>query len=74
MPGALVLADLADAPDVARIMRKRSGEEELDEPSCVVLGVVSGADRDDVGVVVLSGQPGGLVPAARVHKVTGNYT
>src|SRR5699024_2249238 len=61
--GALVEADEVDPALVALLARERLGEEQVDQRLELLLGVLAGADGDDVGIVVLAGQAGRvLVP------------
>src|SRR5687768_2379460 len=59
-PG-LVRRQLADPPYVSLVVAERGLEEGLHEPGHLVERVEPTADGDHVGVVVLAGEPGGLV-------------
>ncbi|EGJ77386.1 putative ribose-5-phosphate isomerase B [Streptomyces sp. Tu6071] len=52
----LVRREHLDAPGVARLLGVRGAEEDLDEGGGLVGRVHPGADRDDVGVVVLAAE------------------
>ena len=52
----LVLGQHGDAPLVSIVLRERRREEQSTKPIASSVGVVAGADADDVGVVVLAGQ------------------
>ena len=70
----LVLGELGDAARVALLARERGRDEGVDEQHRLVERVLAGADRDDVGVVVLAGELRGRdVPdqggATSVHLV-----
>ena len=54
--GRLELGDLGDAARVTLLARERLGDEHVDEVRGLLDGVLAGADRDDVGVVVLAGE------------------
>ena len=56
--GRFVFGELRDPAGVALLAGKRCRDERVDEGRRVFDGVLPGPDRDDVGVVVLPGQPG----------------
>src|SRR5699024_4562024 len=75
--GLLVLGDEIDATLMAILAREWLGEEDVDQLLQFLLGVLTGADGDHVGVVVLTGQARGvLVPhqgrADAAHLVGGD--
>src|SRR6266568_1215998 len=59
--GLLVLGELADAALVTWILRERRREERLGQAERLVHWMVARADAHDVGVVVLAGQPCGVL-------------
>src|SRR4051794_21529072 len=61
LAGLLVRRELGDPAYVPLLPTEGLGEEDLDEPGHVLERVHAPADRDHVGVVVLTGQPGGLL-------------
>src|SRR5918993_4729350 len=50
----LVLGELRDAPGVTLVTRERLGDERVDVADRLLHGVLPGADRDDVRIVVLA--------------------
>jgi len=56
--GALELGQLRDAPRVPLLARERLGDEGVDEVLRLLDGVLPGANRDEVSVVVLPSQNG----------------
>src|SRR6266542_6299771 len=57
----LVPGQHRDPAGVPFALAERRGQEHLDEPAGGLRAVHPGADADHVGVVVLAGQPGGLL-------------
>src|SRR6266576_9908 len=60
-PGPLELGELADAALVTWVLRERRREERLGQAERLVHWMVARADAHDVGVVVLAGQPCGVL-------------
>ena len=60
MNAALVVGELGDATHVALIAAEGLGEKSIDDRQARPQIVHATAQRDDVGVVVLAGKPGGL--------------
>ena len=60
MNAALIVGELGDATHVALIAAEGLGEKSIDDRQARPQIVHATAQRDDVGVVVLAGEPGGL--------------
>src|SRR5690606_6897991 len=60
LAGLLVFGEDVDATLVARLLRPRGGEERVDDGQRLLGGVHAAADADELGIVVLAGQLGGL--------------
>ncbi len=61
LAGGLVGREHVDPAGVARLVGVRGGQEGGDEVGRLLLGVHAGADGDNVGVVVLAAEGGGLL-------------
>ncbi len=57
--GLLVCADFSDATNVALILAERFGYEELNKVEDFILGVLTGANRDHIRIIVLASKLGG---------------
>lgn len=70
--GALVLGEDVDATLVARLLRPSGGEEGVDDGQRLLLRVHPATDADQLSVVVLTRQLGGLDAPREGATRTGN--